>query len=173
MEIKASLSISAERWQSWCTSEWHLNLSTCLFFLEGTLHGTTLCSSLLTQENISTSVTMWLYVCVCACRRECHRLSLHGNDIPVSQTPARIIEGRRQRVSCFSKNGKNIRCWCTKKNQTYKEHTAVFAFFNHMGWVQLPVRSWRRMLTETIVCLWAKKVSYSKINKHFHIRNYT
>lgn len=45
-------------------------------------------------------------------------LNLHGNNVPVSQTPARIREAGRQEVSCLSRNGKNIRCWCTKKNQT-------------------------------------------------------
>lgn len=88
------------------------------FLLRGNFSWDKLCSSLLTQESLShfhVCDCVWFYVCVCACRCEHHHLNLHGNDVPVSQTPARIREGRRQGVNCLSKNWKKIRCWCTKR----------------------------------------------------------
>lgn len=76
-------------------SEWQPNLSTCLFFWEATFHGATLCSSFLMQENLHIFTFVTVCDCICACRHERHHLNLHGNDIPVSQTPARIRDSGR------------------------------------------------------------------------------
>lgn len=121
-----------EGWKSWGVSEWRLNLSTCLFFREATFHGATLCSSWFTQESLShfhVCVCVCSNVCVRECRHERHRRNLHGNDVPVSQAPARIrgrVGGRGSTTQ--AKKRKNIRCWCTEKNQTPEEHSALFAF---------------------------------------------
>lgn len=82
-----------EGWKSWGISEWQLNLSTCLFFREATFPGATLCSSWFTQESLShfhVCVCVCSNVCVRECRHERHRRNLHGNEVPVSQAPARI-----------------------------------------------------------------------------------
>lgn len=97
-------------------------------------------------------------------------LNLHGNDVPPSQTPARIREGKKQGVSFLSKNGKNIRCWCTKKNQTHEEYLAQSDFFSDLGC---------SFLSEVMVTNDSDKMAFvssenlsffPKINIRFHIR---
>lgn len=91
---------------------------------EATFHGGTLCSSWYTQESLS---HFQLCVCVCSnvcvreCRHERHRHNLHGNDVPVSQAPARIrgsVGGRGSVTQ--AKKRKNIRCWCTERIRLLK-----------------------------------------------------
>lgn len=121
--------------------------------------------------HISTSVSVC--VCVRECRHERHRLNLHGNDVPVSQAPARTRGRVGSRGSVTqAKRGKTSGVGALKRIRLPKNIQLNLPFSIAEGAVHCEIIATMATKADSEKISFVKKTVFLKINTQLHFRKY-